>query len=289
MTRDPDLVYRILLAIEAKKTTAPAPLQIPGADEQDVLNHLALLHEEGLYSGSRPHRSSSTDEVDQALVRDLTRRGREYLQQIKQEQQELSARSSAWGNSWDSSSGRPFGAQAQGAAGNVTVATAPPGEPPQEDIRSQNRILVILQIDALLLVLFNEKQRLLERRLNDDPELREVEEFEEQVKRLRTKALDVERGTATPESGNEAARSFGDYVRSWFDKHHDKVLTDGFETLNGAFKIAVFLSATNICASLGVHVTVAAAISGALIGGQTVVEAIKAVTSIWKKKNPPDH
>jgi hypothetical protein len=126
MTLDPDLVYRILLAIEAKETTAPARIQIANANRQDVLNHLAALHEEGLYSGPKPHRSSSTGEVDQALVRDLTPLGRERLQQIKQEQQDLSARSSAWGNSWGSSWGRPPGVQAQGAAGTINVSTEDP-------------------------------------------------------------------------------------------------------------------------------------------------------------------
>ncbi len=105
MTRDPDLVYRILLEIEAKKTTAPGRIQIPGADKQDVLNHVASLYDEGLIDGPRPHRSSSSGEVDSVAVRDLTPLGREHLQKIKQEQQELSARSSTWGNSWGSSSG----------------------------------------------------------------------------------------------------------------------------------------------------------------------------------------
>jgi hypothetical protein len=72
MIRDPDLVHRILLAIEAKKSTALQLIKLENTNEQDVLNHLASLHEEGLISGQRPHRSSSTGEVDQVLVRDLT-------------------------------------------------------------------------------------------------------------------------------------------------------------------------------------------------------------------------
>jgi hypothetical protein len=122
MTLDPDLVYRILLAIEAKNTTAPAPIQIPGADQQDVLNHLASLHKEGLFIGPRAHRSSGTGEVDQVLVRDLTPLGRKRLQQIKQEQQELSSRSFAWGNTWNSSS-RPPRVQPQGEFRNLTLLT----------------------------------------------------------------------------------------------------------------------------------------------------------------------
>jgi hypothetical protein len=80
-----------------------------------------------LIDGPRPHRSSSSGELDRVAVRDLTPMGRERLRQIKQEQQDLSARSSAWGNSWGSSWGsswgRPPKVQAQGAAGIITVQT----------------------------------------------------------------------------------------------------------------------------------------------------------------------
>jgi hypothetical protein len=133
MTRDPDLVYRILLAIEAKSTTAPAPIQIPDADEQDVLNHLASLHDEGLISGPPPRRSSSTGEVILVAIRDLTPLGRERLQQIKQEQQELSSRSSAWGNTWNSSS-RPPGVQPQGEVRNLTLLMEDPYSRLQERV-----------------------------------------------------------------------------------------------------------------------------------------------------------
>src|SRR5260370_30239593 len=83
MTRDPDLVRRILLAIEAKTSTAPGPIQVENANEQDVLNHLASLHEERLISGPTPHRSSSTGEFDRVDVRDLTPAGRRLLAELR--------------------------------------------------------------------------------------------------------------------------------------------------------------------------------------------------------------
>src|SRR6266404_6842542 len=45
---------------------------LENTNEQEVLNHLASLHEEGLISGPTPHRSSITGEFDLVLVNDLT-------------------------------------------------------------------------------------------------------------------------------------------------------------------------------------------------------------------------
>src|SRR3954451_9754767 len=83
MIRDPDLVYRILLAIEAKETTALAPIRIPGADKRAVLNHLASLYDEGLFSG-RPHQSGRTGEIDRLDVGDLKASGRTLLADLKE-------------------------------------------------------------------------------------------------------------------------------------------------------------------------------------------------------------
>src|SRR4051794_35016160 len=100
MILNPDLVYRILLAIEAKPTRTAGSITVEGADEQDVLNHLAAMHAEALYDGPRPHISTSSGEVDLAPVRDLTPSGRERLREMREEQKLLSAQSSAWGSSW---------------------------------------------------------------------------------------------------------------------------------------------------------------------------------------------
>jgi hypothetical protein len=130
--------------------------------------------------------------------------------------------------------------------------------------------------------------RLRERRHNDDPELRELEEFEERAVNLRDTTVDVVNGRVSIENAEQAERSFGSYVRSWFEKNNEKILSDGLETFNGTFKIGVFLSATAICASLHVEPTLAATVSGVLVGGAPVKEAIKAAAE-WAKKlrGPP--
>jgi hypothetical protein len=82
MQRDPHLEHSILLAMEAKATRAPAPLVIPGVDQQVLLNQLALMYEEGPYSGPRPRTSSSSGEVILAAVGDLTAAGRRRFEEL---------------------------------------------------------------------------------------------------------------------------------------------------------------------------------------------------------------
>lgn len=265
MRRDAHIDHSILLAIEAKTSISPAPIDIPGVDRQVILNHLASMYDEGLYSGPRPHKSSGTGEIDAALVSDLTPVGRKRLAELNH-----------------AAAIKP---EVPYEARDVTFL---PDSVPSSGLAGGNRALVLLQVDALLLVVRSEIGRLRDRRLNNDPELRDLEEFEEQVDRLRSITVDAAQGHATPENVAKTGRSFGSYLRSWFDKHHEQILTDGFETLNGGFKVAMFLSATAICASLKVEPTLAATVSGVLLGGAPVKDAIKAAAGMLKKfKKPP--
>jgi hypothetical protein len=119
MIRDPDLEYRILLAIEAKRSRAPGPIEVDGADSQDVLDHLALMYEEGLYSGPKPHhKSSSTGEVDLAPVGDLTPAGRRRLEELRDEHE----RSLNEPPEQTSEAVSPRGVQAGGIAGDITAS-----------------------------------------------------------------------------------------------------------------------------------------------------------------------
>jgi hypothetical protein len=70
--------------------------------------------------------------------------------------------------------------------------------------------------------------------------------------------------------------SFRDGVQLWWNKHHEKICSRGFD-------IAMFLSAITVCSLAGVGGNVAVLISGALVGGKSVVDAIKAVgKGFWK-------
>jgi hypothetical protein len=170
MTRDPDLVYRILLAIEAKTSTAPQPIKLPDANAQDVLNHLVSLHEEGLISGLPPRRSSSTGEVILAAVRDLTPAGRRRLEELRDEHQRslnkvMQDLAVTLGpEPPEQTSVGLRGVQAAGVAGEIRASISnemPPGGvviagAEARSNRPSSRVVVLLQVDALLLVVQSE-------------------------------------------------------------------------------------------------------------------------------------
>ncbi|UGY14227.1 hypothetical protein HAP48_0037570 [Bradyrhizobium septentrionale] len=294
MRRDKGVDRRILLAIEAKRSRAAAPVDVDGVDPQDALDHLASMHEEGLYSGPKPHKSSRSGEIDQVLVSDLTPAGRQRLKQLNDEHQRNMVGGTvtfaeALEHAPESNAVGLRGVQADGAAGEIRPAISndvPPGGvviagPGSERRSTPTRIpaVVILQVDALLLLLRSEADRLRQLRINDNPDLRELEELEQKLDEVRNTTVAVESGRVPPDAAEQAARSLGNYVRSWFDKNHEKILTDVFD---GTFKVGVFVSATAICASL-MHVepNLAATISGVLVGGAPVTDSIKVVSDWW--------
>ncbi|WP_050385330.1 hypothetical protein [Bradyrhizobium pachyrhizi] len=305
MRRDKNVDRRILLAIEAKRSRAAAPIHIDGIDHQDTLDHLASMYEEGLYSGPKPHKSSRTGEVDHVLVGDLTPSGRQRLQDLNDEHQRdldqfMIGRAVTFERDTDplpQTNAGPKGVQGGGVAGEIrpaisndlpsAVVTGGPGSEGRPN-RTAIGAVVLLQVDALLLLVRNEADRQRQLRINDNQDLRELDELEEKLDKVRSTTVEVAGGQAPPEAAEQAARSLGSYVRSWFDKNHEAILTEGFRTLNGTFKMGVFVSATAICASL-LHVepTLAATISGVLAGGAPVKDSIKAVAEWWKSHKDP--
>jgi hypothetical protein len=86
MTRDMELIRRILLEIKARKTAKPADQEIAGVDEAVVFRHIELLHQEGLIEiQGKIHRSSSTGEIDQILVKDMTWAGHDFIGVLENE------------------------------------------------------------------------------------------------------------------------------------------------------------------------------------------------------------
>lgn len=318
MRRERGLIHRILLAIEALPSGGPHVLNMEEEDQQDVLDHLDLLEQQKLIRAT-VHRAGG--KVDHVAIRGLTPAGHDLLEaEARQAGQPpfmgVSARGMAAGEGpvGPTGSGEPSPSLPPGANGTTgpasigvlgsTPIVQPPRVTPSEvhgahavqfsasdedrSHRPSSRVVVLLQVDALLLVVRHEIDWLREKRINDDPELRDLEEFEEQIGKLKFTTIEAASGRASPEAAEQAGRSFGSYLRSWFDKHHEEILTDSAKTLNGTFKTGVFLSATAICASLNVEPTLAATISGVLVGGAPVNEAIKAAVEWTKKlKGPP--
>jgi hypothetical protein len=248
MIRDPELVHRILLAIEAKASTALQPIKLENTNEQDVLNHLASLHEEGLISGPRPHRSSSTGEVDQVLVRDLTPAGRKLLAGLK-----------------EAHSGEPYTPLAVEFAAGANGRRTAVGKSIQ-----RNQVAIVLQLDVLLIMvqnkleaLRNERPNAVDSKAKQAEAIKLFESFERELQTIRDKTIGLERGTTNEKIAEQAAKSFGEYVRDWFDQKHVEILTKSFD-------ITLFLLSTSVCSALGTGGQLAAVVSGAIVGGKPV-------------------
>jgi len=85
MRRDFDLVRQLLLFFEQEPDRKPEgkPI-IEGYDENTIQYHVVLLFEAGLLRGE-PVRSTTSDRLISVLPFELTWRGHEFLQQVRED------------------------------------------------------------------------------------------------------------------------------------------------------------------------------------------------------------
>ncbi|MBR1216305.1 hypothetical protein [Bradyrhizobium sp. JYMT SZCCT0180] len=289
MTRDPDLVYRILLAIEAKKTTAPAPIELPGADKQKVLNHLASLYEEGLFSGQRPHRSGSTREFDRVDVGDLTPPGRRLLASLKKvrslEPHRPQAVEFAAGGENNAPPRSPdvnlTGVQAAASAGEVRAATnngpAPSAQPSPTTIIvtavSTNKVALQLTAFSLLRAL-DAKIDALHRERSNSEDVTPYENLRQLVEEFLAAAASASEAPVV-----EKTLSLAGGLKSWWNKDHASIC-------NKVLNIGLFASGLSICALAGaLPVSTASIVTvGALVGGKDVAESLGALAKALTSK-----
>ena len=84
MTRDMELVRKILFEIDSWPDTHPRAVRVEGHDDKTVFRHLEMLHEAKLIDvyGS-VHRSNVTGEIDQILVTDMSWAGHDFVAALK--------------------------------------------------------------------------------------------------------------------------------------------------------------------------------------------------------------
>jgi hypothetical protein len=71
MTRDNELIRRIILAIKARKDATPQALEVDGADKAILARHLEMLLDVGLLEGEKL-RAFNAAPYPTILVKDLT-------------------------------------------------------------------------------------------------------------------------------------------------------------------------------------------------------------------------
>jgi hypothetical protein len=78
MTRDMELIRRILLKIKERRTLELGPIEIDGPDSEIVTRHLEMLHKQGLIEGVI-HYSVASALPDLILVKDMSWDGHDFI------------------------------------------------------------------------------------------------------------------------------------------------------------------------------------------------------------------
>jgi hypothetical protein len=116
-----------------------------------------------------------------------------------------------------------------------------------------------------------------DQRLNDpdsvavrDSEIRQYEALKKRVDELQEAVIEFTQQKIKEPAVSKKASAFRTGIESWWERDHKTILSTGYN-------VGVFLSALSICALLGVAPTFAAGLTGVLIGGKPVVDAVKAL------------
>jgi hypothetical protein len=286
MTRDQQLVHRILLAIEAKQSTAGQPIELDGENKQDVLNHLASLREEGLISGPRPHRSSSTGEFDAVVVNDLTPPGRRLLAELNKEDQIVARaleladrREDPPGGAADdvALTGRATSMSAGTGQFNVTgndadfILTRAPTTVIGKAVLSNK---VTLQLAALSLRTSLDaklEQMRVDRSNSEDPE--QYEDLRRRVDEFLIASISNDEPPVVA-----TTLSLADGLRNWWTKDHLSIC-------NKALNMGLFAGGLAICGLAGALGPVSVPIVATLIGGKDVAAALESCVKLLATRN----
>jgi hypothetical protein len=283
MKRDPDLVHRILLVIEAKKSTTPERIKLENADEQDLLNHLASLHEEGLISGPTPHRSSSTGEFDLVVVGGLTPPGRKLLAELNDKDRYIAqAVEFAAGGEDD----LPGGVEDDALTGRITAMAAGTD---QFNVTGNDVTLTVTSTAIGKAVLSNKvalQLAALSLRASLDAKLdqmradRSNSEDPAQYEDLRRR---VDEFLIASTSNNEApvvatTLSLADGLRNWWTLDHSRIC-------NRVLDMGLFAGGLAICGMAGALGPISIPIVATLIRGKDVASSLESCVKLLGKRD----
>jgi hypothetical protein len=144
-----------------------------------------------------------------------------------------------------------------------------------------NSVNIILSVASLVFLIDDKLASLRDGRRNDLDALAEEIAHYESVKRdleaLRDVAIEVKQGKVDEEAVIKATTAFSQGVRNWWDKKHVEICDKAYGAALRTYDAALFCSCVSLCSLVGCGGPIAVAVSGALIGGKPVIEALKAL------------
>jgi hypothetical protein len=140
-----------------------------------------------------------------------------------------------------------------------------------------NRIAIVLSVASLEALIDEKLASLSDERPNAraaqdarDNAIAHYERLKRDLENLRHVAEQVEHAKVEEKIVESAATRFVQGVRNWWANEHAKICNKGLDA-------AIFMSCVGLCSLVGAGGAIAVAVSGALVGGKTVVEALKAL------------
>jgi hypothetical protein len=166
-----------------------------------------------------------------------------------------------------------------GAGGLIadTVQTSPVKSPRAvgRSVRT-NRIAIVLSVASLMVLIDDKLATLRDERPNArdaqavrDEAIAHYENLKQDLEALRDVASH-KRGKAKDRTVDKVANKFVQHVQNWWEKDHEQIC-------GKAYNAAVFISCLSVCSLVGCGGATAVAVSGAIAGGKTVVDALKAL------------
>jgi hypothetical protein len=139
-----------------------------------------------------------------------------------------------------------------------------------------NRIAIVLSVASLMVLIDDKLATLRDERPNArdaqavrDEAIAHYENLKQDLEALRDVASH-KRGKAKDHTVDKVANKFVQHVQNWWEKDHEQIC-------GKAYNAAVFISCLSVCSLVGCGGATAVVVSGAIAGGKTVVDALKAL------------
>jgi hypothetical protein len=140
-----------------------------------------------------------------------------------------------------------------------------------------NNVTILLSIPSLALLTDEKLTSLRDERPNDpdaqaarDAAIAHYEEIKQDLEALRGVAIAIKQGNADENAATKVANSFTDGIRKTWEKRHEDICTKVLDA-------TLFVSCIGLCSLFGCAGTAAVAVSGTLVGGRPVIDALKSL------------
>jgi hypothetical protein len=148
-----------------------------------------------------------------------------------------------------------------------------------------NNVTIILSVASLVLLIDEKLASLRDQRPNDpdaldcrDEAIAHYEGVKHDLEALRNVAIEVGHGRGDEKAVTKATSTFSECVRKWWNKRYDDICTKAWDA-------SLFVSCVSICSLTGCGGATAVAVSGALVGGKPVIDALKALPKRLHKEH----